>query len=133
MHSSILTGIMLVMVTGFTPGHGMLQAQFYWCIFTSSKTVMFWCSCLFVCVYDYSKTNHCIFMYYFMWVEPEQRKKWWNFGKDSDHTLDTKKSEIFSSLILNGFHGYASRLWRLKFERKKKRYWVWAKLQYRDT
>ena len=46
---------------------------------------------LFVYVCDYSKSNEGIFIKCFMCVGPGQRKKCLNFGKDLDHTLDTKK------------------------------------------
>ena len=35
---------------------------------------------------------------FFMWVGPDQRKKWVHFRKDSVHILDTKKKKKFKFL-----------------------------------
>ena len=53
-----------------------------------------------VCVHDYSKTNKCILMKFFIWGQSDQGKKWLSFGKDANHTLDTKLS-VFSSPIFS--------------------------------
>ena len=49
--------------------------------------------CLSVCVRNCPNTNKRHFYYAsFIWVGPDQRKKSLDFGKDLDHTLDTKNN-----------------------------------------
>ena len=51
---------------------------------------VFGCVCLSVCVHNYSKTIEQIVLKGFAWIEPNQRKKYLNFGKDLDYSRDTK-------------------------------------------
>ena len=51
---------------------------------------------LFVCLHNYSKSNECIFMKFFVWVWTGQRKGL-NFGKDPD---DTQQSHFQGFMVL---------------------------------
>ena len=54
-----------------------------------------------VCVCDCSKSNEWMFLNIFMQIGSDQREKWFHFGKDIEHIVDTKYSKIFKGPIYN--------------------------------
>ena len=80
---------------------------------TYAKEVMFLGA--FVCGDNYSKTNKWINLKCFVQIGPDLRNKWWHFGKDLDHTLDTIVSRRYTVLFSLNFQCFSLYVQHLLF------------------